>query len=135
MALRAYSSFNYSAAISPHVPDDLSSRILGTSYVPWHAEDRGHWTITLSYILFHPPPNRNMPHKDVSELVVNELHPTFAAELHGVDFSSEISPEVFDEIYQAITKVCPPVVSSLYNTTDSLNITVWRRSVSKHRIK
>lgn len=34
-----------------------------------------------------------------------ELHPTFAAEVNGVDFSKSLTDEVFAEIQQAITKV------------------------------
>lgn len=46
-----------------------------------------------------------MPHKEQNHISVVELHPTFAAEVRGVDFSQELSIEVFDEIYHAITKV------------------------------
>jgi len=47
-----------------------------------------------------------MPHKeDGSKLEIVQLHPTFAAEVRGVDFSQDISPDVFDEIHAAITKV------------------------------
>lgn len=47
-----------------------------------------------------------MPHKEESKVSVVELHPTFAAEVYGVDFSKgEVSPEDFDEVYKAITKV------------------------------
>lgn len=46
-----------------------------------------------------------MPHKEDSKISINELHPTFAAEVSGVDFSGDVSKEDFDEIYKAITKV------------------------------
>lgn len=46
-----------------------------------------------------------MPHKEEGKVYVKELHPTFAAEVHGVDFSQDVSPEDFEEIYKAITKV------------------------------
>jgi alpha-ketoglutarate-dependent 2,4-dichlorophenoxyacetate dioxygenase len=36
---------------------------------------------------------------------VKELHPTFGAEVHGIDFSKPVPEDVFSEIYQAITKV------------------------------
>lgn len=36
---------------------------------------------------------------------VVELHPTFGAEVHGVDFSKLVLEDVFSEIYKAITKV------------------------------
>ena len=46
-----------------------------------------------------------MPHKEEIELNIVELHPTFAAEVHDVDFSQDLSSDVFGEIYKAITKV------------------------------
>jgi hypothetical protein len=36
---------------------------------------------------------------------MKELHPTFGAEVDGVDFSKPVPEEVFSEIYKAITKV------------------------------
>jgi alpha-ketoglutarate-dependent taurine dioxygenase len=36
---------------------------------------------------------------------VKELHPTFGAEVHGVDFSKAVPEDVFSEVYKAITKV------------------------------
>ena len=46
-----------------------------------------------------------MPHKEENQISIVELHPTFAAEVHGVDFSGDVSDEQFDEVYKAITKV------------------------------
>ena len=46
-----------------------------------------------------------MPHKEESKVYTVELHPTFAAEVYGVDFSQGVSPEDFNEVYKAITKV------------------------------
>jgi alpha-ketoglutarate-dependent 2,4-dichlorophenoxyacetate dioxygenase len=40
-----------------------------------------------------------------SHIRVRPLHPTFGAEISGVDFSSPLSDEVFKDIYDAITKV------------------------------
>jgi alpha-ketoglutarate-dependent 2,4-dichlorophenoxyacetate dioxygenase len=37
---------------------------------------------------------------------IRELHPTFGAEISGVDFSSPLPEDVFAEILSAITKVC-----------------------------
>lgn len=42
-----------------------------------------------------------------SHISVKPLHPTFGAEISGVDFSSPLKDEVFKEIYHAVTKVCP----------------------------
>ncbi|OQE32784.1 hypothetical protein PENFLA_c001G04959 [Penicillium flavigenum] len=39
-----------------------------------------------------------------SHISVKPLHPTFGAEISGVDFSSPLKDEVFKEIYQAVTK-------------------------------
>lgn len=36
---------------------------------------------------------------------IKKLHPTFAAEISGVDFSKPLSSEVFQEVRAAIAKV------------------------------
>ncbi len=38
-------------------------------------------------------------------LTVKELHPTFGAEVHDVDFSKHISEDVFEEILAVMAKV------------------------------
>lgn len=43
--------------------------------------------------------------KDTMTLKLTPLHPTFAAEVHGVDFTKPIPDDVFEEIKAAITKV------------------------------
>jgi hypothetical protein len=40
-----------------------------------------------------------------SKLKVTELHPTFGAEIEGVDFSHPIPDDVFEEILAASAKV------------------------------
>lgn len=47
-----------------------------------------------------------MPHREDSNVTIKELHPTFAAEVRGVDFQN-LTDDQFDEIYKAITKVSP----------------------------
>lgn len=47
----------------------------------------------------------NMPHKEESKISIKELHPTFAAEIRGIDFSKEIPEDVFAEVLEAISKV------------------------------
>ena len=42
---------------------------------------------------------------DFKHIQVKELHPTFGAEIHSVDFSKPVPEDVFSEIYKAITKV------------------------------
>ena len=52
-----------------------------------------------------------MPHATDAEynhIKVEQLAPTFAAQVTGVDFSKPIEKEVFDEILRAITDVCEP---------------------------
>jgi len=57
-----------------------------------------------------------MPHKEqYKHIQIKELHPTFVAEVIGVDFSDRVSDEVFAEILDAITQVpsFPPSISHL----------------------
>lgn len=42
----------------------------------------------------------------LSHITVNKLHPTFGAEISGVDFSAPVTDEVFKEILATISKVC-----------------------------
>jgi alpha-ketoglutarate-dependent 2,4-dichlorophenoxyacetate dioxygenase len=42
----------------------------------------------------------------MTQLKVTPLHPTFAAELQGVDWSKPISPEQYKEIREVVDKVC-----------------------------
>ena len=51
-----------------------------------------------------------MPHSETGReqfnlIAIKELHPTFGAEISGVDFSKSVADEVFSEILDAITKV------------------------------
>lgn len=46
-----------------------------------------------------------MPHAQQSKLAITELHPLFAAEVRGVDFSKDIPDDTFAEILAAIAKV------------------------------
>ena len=56
-----------------------------------------------------------MPHAkdgrdiDFKLIQVKELHPTFGAEVQGVDFSKAVGQDVFSEIHKAITKVSIPI--------------------------
>lgn len=36
---------------------------------------------------------------------IAELHPTFGAEIHGVDFTHPVDEKVFDEILSAVNQV------------------------------
>lgn len=49
---------------------------------------------------------------------VKELHPTFGAEVDGVDFSQPVTEDVFSEIHQAITKVN---ATSAFSTLHKVN--------------
>ncbi len=42
---------------------------------------------------------------DFKHITVKELHPTFVAEIQGVDFSTPVDPEVFSEIKEALAIV------------------------------
>ena len=53
------------------------------------------------------------PDREFKHLTIKELHPTFAAEIGGVDFSKEIPDDVFDEILAASAKVNPLCFMSL----------------------
>lgn len=44
-------------------------------------------------------------HTDFKIIKIQKLHPTFGAQISGVDFSSPISDETFDEILAASAKV------------------------------
>lgn len=45
------------------------------------------------------------PETAFEKISVRKLHPTFGAQISGVDFSSPLSDEVFAEVLAAITKV------------------------------
>jgi alpha-ketoglutarate-dependent 2,4-dichlorophenoxyacetate dioxygenase len=45
------------------------------------------------------------PKTAFKQISVRKLHPTFGAQISGVDFSSPLSDEVFAEVLAAITKV------------------------------
>jgi alpha-ketoglutarate-dependent 2,4-dichlorophenoxyacetate dioxygenase len=47
-----------------------------------------------------------MPHAvDYSLIQVKELHPTFGAEVSGVDFSRPVPEDVFQELWKAVNQV------------------------------
>ena len=52
---------------------------------------------------------------DFKIIKVQKLHQTFGAQISGVDFSSPISEEIFDEILAAIAKVGEQVSVMLIN--------------------
>lgn len=45
---------------------------------------------------------------------VKELHPTFGAEIKGVDFSVPVTDETFRDILAAVTQVYYPLLSLTY---------------------
>lgn len=65
-----------------------------------------------------------MPHKEDSSITIKELHPTFAAEVHGVNFQ-DLTDEQFDEIYKAITKVSSTVPYSAREETKKCSTVLW----------
>jgi alpha-ketoglutarate-dependent 2,4-dichlorophenoxyacetate dioxygenase len=47
-----------------------------------------------------------------THITITELHPTFGAEISGVDFSRPVEKDVFQEILAAISKVRIPLSCS-----------------------
>lgn len=47
----------------------------------------------------------NIP--NFKHITVTPLHPTFGAEVRGIDFSKEVDEDVFAEVLHAITVACP----------------------------
>jgi hypothetical protein len=65
-----------------------------------------------------------MPHAEpYRHIQIKELHPTFGAEVLGVDFSKEVPDEVFGDILVAIAKVTWPDRSQ-FTPTDIQNFSV-----------
>lgn len=59
-----------------------------------------------------------MPHAEpYKHIQVKELHPTFGAEVFGVDFSQPVPDDVFEDILAAITKVGVLVSTSFTQLT------------------
>ena len=67
-----------------------------------------------------------------SHISAKPLHPTFGAEISGVDFSSPVSEKVFEEIHKAITKVQFPLSIYLSFAKD-LPQTVRGSCLPQHR--
>ena len=66
-----------------------------------------------------------------SHISVKPLHPTFTAEVSGVDFSSPIPDDVFSEVLAALTKVNVPFhTRPIYNLT---TLSVWRSILPEDR--
>src|SRR5580692_7888000 len=57
------------------------------------------------YFFFTMPHATSDDDNDFKHIQVKELHPTFGAEIHSVDFSKPVPEDVFSEIYKAITRV------------------------------
>lgn len=70
------------------------------------------------------------PETEFKTLRIKKLHPTFAAEIEGVDFSKPIPDDVFNEILAASAKVGRRASIS-FGMTDRR--AVWRDSISQDR--
>ena len=57
------------------------------------------------HFVFTMPHTTSSDDNDFKHIQAKELHPTFGAEVHGVDFSKPVPEDVFSEVYKAITKV------------------------------
>lgn len=69
---------------------------------------------------------------DFHYIAIKELHPTFGAEISGVDFSKPVTKEVFAEILAAINKVGLTYLYSLdmyaNNQPDQYGVCVFRNT-------
>jgi hypothetical protein len=61
--------------------------------------------VVTQHFVFTMPHTTSDDDNDFKHIRVRRLHPTFGAEVHGVDFSKPVPEDVFSEIYKAITKV------------------------------
>lgn len=59
----------------------------------------------ITSVTVEPSTMPNPTEKPFHHITVTELHPTFGAEISGVDFSQPVSDEVFSEVLSAISKV------------------------------
>ncbi|OQV08497.1 hypothetical protein CLAIMM_12760 [Cladophialophora immunda] len=66
------------------------------------------------------------PESRFQNIIVKKLHPTFAAQISGVDFSQSLSDETFDEVLRAVTKY-GVVVFRNTNLTDETHLAFARR--------
>jgi hypothetical protein len=57
------------------------------------------------HFVFTMPHTTSDDDNDFKHIQARGLHPTFGAEVHGVDFSKPVPEDIFSEIYKAITKV------------------------------
>lgn len=60
-----------------------------------------------------------------SHISVKPLHPTFAAEVSGVDFTTPLSDNVFKVIHQAVTKVFLSPLSILKRLYPAIELAEW----------
>jgi hypothetical protein len=76
------------------------------------------------YFVFAMPHATSDDDNGFKHIQVKELHPTFGAEVYGVDFSKPVPEDVFSEIYKTITRVSIIHCFVFLNrqTTDCLSI-------------
>lgn len=67
----------------------------------------------------------------MSGLKVTPLHPTFAAELSGVDFTKPVPPETYAEIRKIVDQVGGRKIVLGRNR---LTLTVWCGGVPRHEV-
>lgn len=74
-------------------------------------------TLDLSALVFFKGNFARMPHKEHLDII--ELHPTFGAEVRGVDFSRpEALKDAFPDIHAAITKVIESLMDTFTAATN-----------------
>lgn len=75
---------------------DISKKSLRNTEITTQGTGNSDSSITMPGLSYPPTFNR---------ITVTELHPTFGAEISGVDFSRPVEDDVFQEIQAAISKV------------------------------
>ena len=83
-------------------PDHKTNQIFCRS--PCHGTCLDAVAVTQHFVIAMPHTTSD-DDNDLQHIQVKELHPTFGAEVHGVDFSKPVPEDVFSEIYKTITKV------------------------------
>lgn len=65
------------------------------------------YTCHSNSLKMHAPSTNGVAYDTTfNHITVKKLHPTFGAEISGVDFSAPLPDDVFFDILAAITKVC-----------------------------
>ena len=101
-------------------PSD-SHTYLQRSCMQWSSSSAGCPAVAVTDLNLPTMPHAtNGQDTDFKLIQVKELHPTFGAEVHGVDFSEAVGEDVFSEIHKAITKVSIIICIYLFSLPRSI---------------